>query len=552
MEPASSGAARTSAVDQQSHQQPVEVATDAGAGRSAATGASAVIYLVAFVTGGIVMSFEMLGSRYLNPYFGSGIYTWAALISTVLAALTFGYFLGGWLADRTASAVVLGTTVVIASLYFLALPAFSDALLEFLLADIDDVRAGSLVASVAILLFPVTLLGMYSPFAIRLMLRSAERSGTVSGTVYGVSTAGSIIGTLGTTFFLIPLIGTKAITYSLGAAGLLCGLILIVLPRIEWRRPAAALLGLLAYGAVAVPTGRAEPLFDEAMRAAILKRPDGRLAHVESEYNDIYITKRRGELTMAFQLKGWDYTESVTDLRDPDVLTLRYAQAMSIAIAYPEEPKRLLMLGLGGGTLSTYFGRAMPDLAIDTVEIDRRVIETAKQYFGLRESERVRYLDSDGRVYLNRNKGLYDLILLDAYRGGFVPFHLLTKEFYTLVKQRLTPGGAVASNIHDGTKLYHSTVKTLGEVFPGVDLYPSGTGEVIAVATLRPLPDQEILARQAAALQERYNFRYPLPEVLKRRMENPASEAGRGELITDDFAPVNLYDVIGRERPRRK
>ena len=146
----------------------------------------AIIYFAAFVTGAIVMSFEMLGSRYLNPYFGSGIYTWAALISTVLAALTLGYFLGGWLADRTASALVLGTTVLIASLYFLALPAFSDALLEFLLADIDDVRAGSLVASVAILLFPVTLLGMYSPFAIRLMLRSAERSGTVSGTVYGV------------------------------------------------------------------------------------------------------------------------------------------------------------------------------------------------------------------------------------------------------------------------------------------------------------------------------------------------------------------------------
>src|SRR5436309_12177454 len=181
------------------------------------TSAAAVIYLVAFLTGAIVMSFEMLGSRYLNPYFGSGIYTWAALISTVLAALTLGYFLGGWLADRTPSVVVLGTTVLVASLYFLALPTFSDALLEFLLADIDDVRAGSLVASLTILLFPVTLLGMYSPFAIRLMLRSAERSGTVSGTVYGVSTAGSIVGTLGTTFLLIPMIGTKAITYSLGA-----------------------------------------------------------------------------------------------------------------------------------------------------------------------------------------------------------------------------------------------------------------------------------------------------------------------------------------------
>ncbi len=292
-----------------------EPALNAAAGRARAVGAG-VIYIIAFITGGIVMSFEMLGSRYLNPYFGSGIYTWAALISTVLAALTLGYFLGGWLADRTASVTVLGATVVVASLYFLALPTFSDALLEFLLADIDDVRAGSLVASLAILLFPVTLLGMYSPFAIRLMLHSAERSGTVSGTVYGVSTAGSIVGTLGTTFFLIPLIGTKAITYSLGAAGLICGVVLMALSRVGTRRPAMLLMaGLIAAGAA--PAARADKLFDESVRADMLKRPDGRMAHVESEYNDIYVTKRRGELTMSFQLKGWDYTESVTDLRRP-------------------------------------------------------------------------------------------------------------------------------------------------------------------------------------------------------------------------------------------
>ena len=116
-----------------------------------------MIYLVAFVTGAIVMSFEMLGSRYLNPYFGSGIYTWAALISTVLAALTAGYFLGGWLADRTASPTVLGATVLVASLYLLALPSFAEAVLEFVLADIDDVRTGSLLAALAVMFFPVTL-----------------------------------------------------------------------------------------------------------------------------------------------------------------------------------------------------------------------------------------------------------------------------------------------------------------------------------------------------------------------------------------------------------
>src|SRR2546430_4577993 len=84
---------------------------------------AAIIYVVAFVTGGIVMSFEMLGSRYLNPYFGSGIYTWAALISTVLAALCVGYFIGGWLADRAPMLTVLGVTVLLGSAYLILLPS---------------------------------------------------------------------------------------------------------------------------------------------------------------------------------------------------------------------------------------------------------------------------------------------------------------------------------------------------------------------------------------------------------------------------------------------
>ena len=170
----------------------------AGSSHAAAAG---VIYAAAYVTVAIEMSFEMLGSRYLNPYFGSGIYTWAALISTVLIALTAGYFLGGALADRTASLAVLALTVIVGSLYLLALPSFAQAVLEFVLESVDDIRAGSLIASLALMFFPVTFLGMYSPFAIRLLLRSPQRSGRVSGAVYGVSTAGAIVGTLGTTSF---------------------------------------------------------------------------------------------------------------------------------------------------------------------------------------------------------------------------------------------------------------------------------------------------------------------------------------------------------------
>jgi predicted membrane-bound spermidine synthase len=517
---------------------------------------SAVIYVVAFVTGAIVMSFEMLGSRYLNPYFGSGIYTWAALISTVLAALTAGYFVGGWLADRTVSPMLLGCTILAASLYLLALPSFAEAVLEFVLADIDDVRTGSLLAAFAVMFFPVTLYGVYSPFAIRLMLRSALRSGTVSGTVYGISTAGSIVGTLGTTFVLIPLIGSRAITLALGTAGVVCALMLMGLSRLHRGGTGAVTsvvwaAALLVLGSSAWPTARADELVDETIRAGMLQRPDGRIAHIESVYNDIYVNKRRSELTLSFQLKGWDYTESITNLADADDLVLRYAQTMTVSVLHPETPKRILMLGLGGGSLSTYLGRFMPDAAIDIVELDKRVIEAAKNYFGLRATDRVRYLDADGRVYLNRNKQLYDLILLDAYRGGFVPFHLLTREFYTLVKERLAPGGAVASNVHDGSKLYHSTVKTLSAVFPGLDLYPSGQGEVIALGSAAPL-SPETLAARAMDLQERYKFRFPLPQLLERRMQKPLAQVAGGDLLTDDFAPVNLYDSIGRTQPRRR
>ena len=513
--------------------------------------AAAVIYAVAFVTGAIVMGFEMLGSRYLNPYFGSGIYTWASLISTVLIALTAGYFLGGSIADRTPSPTVLALIVMVGSAYLLALPSFAQSVLEFVLAGVDDIRAGSLISALALMLFPVTLLGMYSPFAIRLLLNSAERSGRVSGAVYGVSTAGSIVGTLGTTFLLIPAIGSRAITLSLGAAGLVSGLALLALARLERRASGAAAIILIACAMVTSPACRAESLIDDGIRAAMLKRGNGRIAHIETEYNDVFITKRQNQLVMSFQVKGWDYTESVANLTDPDDLPLRYAQVMTIATIYHDAPKKILMLGLGGGSISTYLGRFLPEAAITTVEIDPGVITAAKTYFGLRETERMRYRAGDGRVFLNRSKESYDLILLDAYRGGYVPFHLLTREFYTLVKQRLAPGGAAAFNVHDGSKLYASTIKTLGEVFPALDLYPTGMGEVIAVGAALPL-DMATLERRAATLQERHSFRFPLPPLLQRRMDRPQAQAANGDLITDDFAPADVYDVIGKDPQKRK
>jgi predicted membrane-bound spermidine synthase len=509
-----------------------------------------VICIAAFVTGAIIMSFEMLGSRYLNPYFGSGIYTWASLISTVLLALTAGYFAGGTLADRTASPGVLAITVMIGSLYLLVLPSFSQPILEFVLRTIEDIRAASLLAAIALMFLPVTLLGMYSPFAIRLLLRSPQSSGRVSGTVYGISTAGSIVGTLGTTFYLIPMLGVRAITLGLGILGLLAGLLLLAVKAPKRGTSGMALLLLLAITAQIPPGKAAENLIDADIRAAMLKRPDGRIAHLETEHNDIFVTKRQTNLVMSFQIKSWDYTESVVNLADPDDLPLHYTQTMTVAVSYPHAPAKILMLGLGGGSISAYLGRFIPDAFITTIEVDPGVISATKAYFGLRETERVRFRAGDGRVFLNRNTERYDLILLDAYRGGYVPFHLLTREFYALVKERLAPGGAAAFNVHDGTKLYASTLRTLAEVFPQLELYPTGVGETIVVGA-PALIHKEIVGRNAAALQERYGFRFTLPQLLQHRTVYIQSQSA-AEIITDDFAPADIYDVMRRDLRRRQ
>jgi spermidine synthase len=282
----------------------------------------------------------------------------------------------------------------------------------------------------------------------------------------------------------------------------------------------------------------------------VLGLRDGQLAHVETEYNDIFVTKKRAELSMSFQRKGWDYTQSVTNLSDPDDLPLAVARTMTVSLVYPEEPRRILMIGLGGGTVSAYIGRFMRHVQIDTVEIDPGVIAAAKRYFGIRETSRIRYLDGDGRVFLNRHKEPYDLIIVDAYHGGYVPFHLLTKEFYALVKERLKANGAAAFNVHDGTKLYVSTIVTLRSVFPTVDLYPTGEGEVITIGTREPGPDRATLAARAEALQQRYRFRFPLPTLLARY--NDKIDVSQGVLLTDDFAPADLYNALRETRRRKK
>jgi spermidine synthase len=512
------------------------------------------IYFVAFVSGAIVMSFEMLGSRYLAPYFGSGIYTWAALISTVLAALCAGYFIGGALADRHPSPVLLAATLAIGSAYLVLLPTFADRALEFFVWSIDDIALGGLAAAFAIMFFPVTLLGMFSPFAIRLLLHSQLKSGTVSGMVYGVSTGGSIVGTLGTTFFLIPTIGSRAITYAMGVIGILASGLLVAAARGRGTRVGTVVLLLISCTLLLPASSRAqEEPFDAGIRAEMLKKKDGLISHTETVYNDVFVGKYQDILKMAFQWKGWYTRESEANLADPDDLPLLYTRAVSIAAIYPPQIKRVLVLGLGGGSIPVYLHRFLPEATIDVVELDPGIIAVAKKYFGIRETSRLHLIESDGRVFLNRHPEPYDIIIVDVFTGSYIPFHMMTKEFYQLVRSRLNPHGVAAFNIWPSEKLFASNVRTLKLAFDHLEFFNSGDKsiEMSSVIVLAPLDGFTAAdtAQKAAAAQERYKFRFDLSRLVEeRRMETPAT--ANGEILTDDFAPANVFDAYGRRYRR--
>lgn len=191
--------------------------------------AALIIYLNAFLVGAALMGFEMLGSRYLFPYFGGGIGTWAGLISTVLIALTVGYLSGGALVDRYPTSLVIAIAVGLAAIYLALIPPMADPIMAGILDTLGDGPGAILLASCALLLLPMTLLGTLSPVAVRLLVRSKEEVGRVAGLVYGISTFGNVLGVLVTTFVLIPELGSRMITYCFAGTLAACALSLYLI-----------------------------------------------------------------------------------------------------------------------------------------------------------------------------------------------------------------------------------------------------------------------------------------------------------------------------------
>jgi spermidine synthase len=267
---------------------------------------------------------------------------------------------------------------------------------------------------------------------------------------------------------------------------------------------------------------------------------------VTSPYHHVRVVDEEGMRTLCFD----DATESRISLQDPLKGHFEYTEYFHMPWLWNTNLNKVLMVGLGAGTAQRSYEHYYPGVSITSVEIDPVVLRVAKEYFQFRESDRQRVFLEDGRVHLRRNTAKYDAILLDAYvqgrYGSAIPQHLATKEFFELVRDRLTTNGIVAFNVI-GTMsgwradMVGATYRTLKEVFPQVYLFPARSSQNIVFLATRAKVAADINALRQRATWLIQTKKVTLP-AFRDRVEafrpTPPPNAQRSPVLTDDYAPV--------------
>ncbi len=476
---------------------------------------SAALGLLVFGAGIGALATEITASRLLAPYFGSSTVVWANLIGIVLAALAVGYWLGGRVADRRPERRLLGWIVLGAGLFVAVVPFAAKPFLDVTVEGLDSASAGAIVGSfLAVLLLcspPVVLLGMVSPFAIRLAVTSVETAGAVAGRLYALSTAGSLVGTFLPALVLIPAIGTQRtfLVVALLLAGTSClalGARYLVVPALL-----AALL-VLPPGAIKAERGLIHEENSLYQYIGVVQRPDGRRVLRLNEGVAIHSVWWPDSVLTGGE---WD-----TYLALPPLLGRPLA--------------RVAILGNAGGTTARALGVYYPDAEIDGVELDPAVSRVGREYFGLGDNPRLTVHDADARPFLRASDTRYDLIVVDAYRQPYVPFYLATREFFRLVHEHLARGGIVALNVAavpGDDRLVEAVSGTLATELPEVLTWPVLRFNTIVLGFDRPLSAAELRRRLGTGPRARA----PRSALLARAVR-PVAPASRP--WTDDRAPV--------------
>jgi spermidine synthase len=507
-----------------------------------------LLRVLVFVCGAALMALEILGARVLAPALGNSIFVWGALISTFMTAMALGYWFGGVLSERAAHMRAIGLAASGAGAMTVLVPALAAAVLPR--AATLGPRLGPLVASGAIFFAPTLMIATISPIAVRVAARSTTGVGRTAGGLYSLSTAGSILGSLGTAFWLIPIAPVDTLVASTGlllvAAGLAAAFAPVTAEETAGRRPAWT-VAVATVSVIAMMLGIASLSGMSATDAAALARGERIVYRKDTQYHRITVIDKGDVRSLKFD----DRRQSAIDLSDPYQSDIRYTDYLHLALALKPDAKRVLVLGLGGGVLPKRMWHDYPGISVDSVEIDPVVVDVAHRYFGMPNDPRLRVFTGDGRQFVAATKERYDIVVVDAYYADSLPFHMATAEFFGQVRDILTPGGVVAYNIiasvdGDGSRLFRSIYKTADGVWPHLyafpialsqDRAPTAVRNIVLLATAAPVSREELLSRIASRVDGRVTI--PGFQSFGDDLDTKPVPTRDVPTLTDGYAPVD-------------
>jgi spermidine synthase len=476
------------------------------------------IYVLSFFSGMCIMANELCASRLVAPYFGTSSFVWTNIIGVIMIALSTGYVIGGKLADRKPKLGILLKLLLAACMLLFLLPFVVYPIVQWLASLMEGFNSsfsfiflGSLLAIALLFSPPIVILGMTSPFLIRIVAQT-DQVGISAGRIFGISTIGSVVGTFLPVLVLIPAIGTSKTIMFFSAA-------LFVVTALGFVGKSRALLSLAAIVPLVLPVPDA-------------RQTSGKIYATESSYQYIEV----------FDIGSYRYLvynnaagfQTVANKRHPLTgLNYYYDYYSLLPFLFEGKAKNALIIGLGGGIIANQFRYFHPKIVVDGVEIDPKVIQVARKYFALRPD--IGVFNQDGRIFVTLSKKKYEIVIIDAYtQQVYIPFHLTTEEFFTKLKDRLSEEGIVAMNVsapREDSPLLQSIMNTLRLVFGHVYLFriPMSNDNIVLVS------DRSI---DFGLLERAVGTELQGIAQLSRPMFRESKTNGKYQPLTDDRAPI--------------
>lgn len=385
--------------------------------------------VIAFVSGFALMAFELAAARILAPSIGSSTYIWTSVIGVIIAALSLGYWAGGKVADARQRTVDVARLCLAIALAIGIVLVVYEPILRWVATSFDDPRLQGVAASLVLFAPTSFLLGMLSPYLVKLKVTSLATSGSSVASLSALNSVGGIVGTFAVGFVLFGYIGSHE-TFGVVAA-LMMALSWLLVPRVEWRLRTVASLLILVCATTSVST----------VYGLQIDTPSARYTVFEGQLDDRRV---RGIAT------GPHATQSGIFPDYPHELVFWYTRQIDTVVAAQPTKDRILVLGGGTLTLPQHLARLYPQAVIDVVEIDPKLADIARAHFEYADPANVRLIFDDARTYVNETTVTYDIVIVDVYGDVAVPFSLMTREYGDRIAALTRRDGVVIANMIAG------------------------------------------------------------------------------------------------------